>query len=86
MTERYSYAQQALAYIQAHKDDDPSNYRWIVGNRFLATNETLNNVMCLYFWFKSYYTPSDGGGGESGKRKKGRIPIWMMLRNPIFYS
>lgn len=85
MPERYSYAQQAQAYIEAHKDDDPSDYSWIVGNRFLSTNETLNNVMCLYFWFKNYYTPSDGGGGDSGKRKKGRIPIWMMLRNPSLF-
>lgn len=84
MPERYSYAQQAQAYIEAHKDDDPSDYSWIVGNRFLSTNETLNNVMCLYFWFKNYYTPSDGGGGN-GKRKKGRIPIWMMLRNPSLF-
>lgn len=84
MPERYSYAQQAHSYIEAHKNDDPSDYRWIVGNRFLSTNETLNNVMCLYFWFKNYYTPSDGGGGD-GKRKKGRIPIWMMLRNPSLF-
>lgn len=84
MPERYSYAQQAYDYIQAHKDDNPSNYRWIVGNRFLATAETLNNVMCLYFWFKNYYTPTDGGGSD-GKRKAGRIPVWMMLRNPALY-
>lgn len=85
MQERYSYAQQAQAYIEEHKNDNPSDYHWIVGNRFLTTNETLNNVMCLYFWFKSYYTPS-GGGGDSGKRKKGRIPIWMMLRHPRLFS
>lgn len=83
MPERFSYAQQAYDHIQAHKTDDPSNYHWIAGNRFLSTVETLNNVMCLYFWFKSYYTPTDGGGG-TGKRK-GKLPIWMMLRSPALY-
>ena len=85
MQERFSYAQQAQAYIEAHKNDNPSDYQWIVGNRFLSTNETLNNVMCLYFWFKSYYTPSSGGGSGSGNKRKGKIPIWMMLRSPLLY-
>lgn len=84
MPERFSYAQQAYDYIQTHKTDNPSNYHWIAGNRFLSTAETLNNVMCLYFWFKTYYTPSDGGGG-TGKRK-GKLPIWMMLRSPALYK
>lgn len=83
MAERFAYAQQAYDYIQQHKNDDPSTYHWIAGNRFLTQSETLNNVMCLYFWFKSYYTPSDGSGG-SGKHK-GKIPIWMMLRSPVLY-
>lgn len=85
MQQRFEYAQQAYDYIQAHKTDDPSSYHWIAGNRFLTTAETLNNVMCLYFWFKSYYTPTDGGGGSGGKRK-GRIPIWMMLRSPVLFT
>lgn len=84
MAERFAYAQQAYDYIQQHKNDDPSTYHWIAGNRFLTQSETLNNVMCLYFWFKSYYTPSDGGGGSGGKRK-GKSPIWMMLRSPVLY-
>ena len=82
MAERFAYAQQAYDYIQQHKTDDPSTYHWIAGNRFLTQAETLNNVMCLYFWFKSYYTPSDGGGGN---KHKGKIPIWMMLRSPVLY-
>lgn len=85
MPERFSYAEQAYDYIQAHKNDDPSTYHWVAGNRFLTTAETLNNVMCLYFWFKSYYTPSDGGGGGDGKRRKGKLPVWLMLRNPSLY-
>lgn len=85
MPERFAYAQQAYDYIQAHKNDDPSTYHWVAGNRFLTTEETLNNVMCLYFWFKSYYTPSEGGGGGDGKRRKGKLPVWLMLRNPSLY-
>lgn len=85
MPERFAYAQQAYDYIQAHKNDDPSTYHWVAGNRFLTTAETLNNVMCLYFWFKSYYTPSDGGGGGDGKSRKGKLPVWLMLRNPSLY-
>ena len=84
MVERFAYAQQAYDYIQQHKNDDPSTYHWITGNRFLAQAEILNNVMCLYFWFKNYYTPSDGGGGSGGKRK-GKSPVWMMLRSPVLY-
>lgn len=83
MPERFAYAQQAQNYINAHKNDNPSNYQWISGNRFLTTEETLNNVMCVYFWFKNYYTPTDGGGGSGGKRTK--LPIWMMLRSPVLY-
>lgn len=88
MPQRYAYAQQAYDYIQAHKTDDPADYHWIAGNRFLSTDETLNNVMCLYFWFKNYYTPTDGGGGGSGGSGKGagRIPVWMMLRSPALYK
>ena len=85
MAERFAYAQQAYDYIQAHKTDDPSKYSWIAGNRFLTQAETLNNVMCVYFWFTNYYTPSGGGGGDSGGKRKGRIPIWMMLRSPALY-
>lgn len=84
MTERFAYAQQAYDYIQQHKTDDPSTYHWVAGNRFLTQSETLNNVMCLYFWFKSYYTPSDDGGG-GGSKRKGKSPIWMMLRSPVLY-
>ena len=83
MPERYAYAQRAYDYIQQHKTDDPRNYHWIAGNRFLYEAEILNNIMCLYFWFTTYYTPS-GGGGDKPKRNK-RLPIWMMLRSPTLY-
>ena len=84
MPERYAYAQRAYDYIQQHKTDDPRNYHWIAGNRFLYEAEILNNIMCLYFWFTSYYTPGDGDGGNKPKRNK-RLPIWMMLRSPTLY-
>ena len=81
---RYANAQTAYQYIQDHKNDDPRNYQWIAGNRFLSHAETLNNVMCLYFWFTSYYTPGGGGGGGKKERNK-RLPLWMMLRSPNLY-
>ena len=83
MPERFAYAQRAYDYIQQHKTDDPTNYHWIAGNRFLSEAETLNNIMCLYFWFTYYYTPGGGGGGKKERNK--RLPIWMMLRSPTLY-
>lgn len=83
MPERFSYAQRAYDYIQQHKTDDPTNYHWIAGNRFLYEAEILNNIMCLYFWFTFYYTPGGGGGG--GKKRNKRLPIWMMIRCPTLY-
>lgn len=83
MPERFAYAQRAYDHIQQHKTDDPRNYHWIAGNRFLYEAEILNNIMCLYFWFTTYYTPG-GGGGDKPKRNK-RLPIWMMLRSPTLY-
>ena len=84
MPERFSYAQQAYDYIQLHKNDDPSSYTWIKGNFYCSTDQSLNNVMCLYFWFKNYYTPSGGGNKPDGGWRK-KLPIWMMLRNPNLY-
>lgn len=83
MDVRFGYAQQAYNYIQQHKNDDPTTYHWIADNRFLTPSETLNNIMCLYFWFKTYYTPSDGGSG--GNKRKGKLPLWMLLRSPVLY-
>lgn len=83
MPERFAYAQRAYDHIQQHKTDEPTNYHWIAGNRFLSEAETLNNIMCLYFWFTYYYTPGGGGGGKKERNK--RLPIWMMLRSPTLY-
>lgn len=84
MPERFAYAERAYDYIQAHKTDDPKDYEWIAGNWYSSEEQILNNIMCLYFWFTTYYTPSDGGGG-SGNRRKNRLPLWMLLRNPRLY-
>lgn len=81
---RYQNAQDAYAYIQQHKMDNPADYHWIAGNRFLSRDEILNNIMCVYFWFKSYYTPSGGGNKPDGTWRK-KLPVWLMLRNPSFY-
>jgi len=81
MDERYQNAQNALTYIQQHKNDNPSNYRWISGNFYCSTDQIYNNIMCLYFWFKSHY----GGGGGGSKERVRRLKPWMMLRNPALY-
>ncbi len=82
MPERYSYAQQALAYIQAHKNDDPNNYTWVTGNFYCDTQQVLNNIMCLYFWFINFYSGGSGGGGSNPNRK---LLLWMLLRSPALY-
>lgn len=85
MDERSAHAQTAYDYIQAHKGDIPSDYTWVTGNFFCSESQILNNIMCLYFWFTNYYTPGGGGGDGGGGKRKGRIPIWMMLRSPHLY-
>ena len=50
---RYGYAQQCYDYIVAHQNDDPAQYQWISGNRYLSEAETLNNVMVIWFWFSN---------------------------------
>lgn len=83
MDERFAHAQTAYDYIQQHKSDDPSGYTWVTGNFFCSEPQILNNIMCLYFWFTSYYTPGGGSGGKKERNK--RLPIWMMLRSPNLY-
>lgn len=68
---RYSYATAFLTHIERHKNDDPSTYTWISGNRFLSYYEMLNNVMCVYFYL---------GGETPPSERTRRLPIWMMLR------
>ena len=74
---RYSMAQQFLSYIQAHANDDPSQYTWISGNRYLSTAEQLNNVMCIYFWFGDL-APFVPQPDFYTHRKS--MPIYFMLR------
>ena len=50
---RKGFARQCYQYILDHQNDDPSQYQWISGNRFLSESETLNNVMIIWFWFSN---------------------------------
>lgn len=52
--DRYSNAVEFLSYINDHKEDNPADYSWIYGNRFLSMNEMKNNTMCLYFYLTGY--------------------------------
>lgn len=52
-SQRLAWARQCYDYIQLHQTDDPNNYSWISGNRYLSEAETLNNVMCVWFWFNN---------------------------------
>lgn len=61
--ERYTFAQKALTYITQHKDDNHENYKWITGNFWMAESQMLNNVMCMYFYFKGY-SPGSGSQGD----------------------
>lgn len=76
---RVTQAQQCYNYIVEHKDD-PNITGWITGNRFLSTNERLNNAVMLYRWI------SQNIGSETipvthGRRSK----AVRFLRNPLFY-
>lgn len=71
---RYGYALKCFNYIMQHLNDNPSDYTWVVGNRYLTESETLNNAMCLYFALQGHMPPSPTPTG----RKK--MPIWMMIR------
>lgn len=77
LSTRYSMAQQFLAYIQAHANDDPSQYTWISGNRYLSLSEQMNNAMCIYFWFGDL-APFVPQPDFYTHRKS--MPIYFMLR------
>ena len=69
---RTDKAIEAYAYIQQHANDNPNDYEWIFGNRYLTNDEWLNNVMCIYFWLYS--------GGEPAKKKR------TIINNPLFVA
>ena len=59
---RIENAQRFLAYIQEHANDNPSDFMpAISANRALSWDETLHNVMFVYFALNGHLSP---GGGE----------------------
>lgn len=74
LPDRYSYAQRFLAYIELHKNDDPSTFTWISTNNYLSDSEMDNNAMCIYFWLTAG-TPTP----TPPEKKKKKMPLWMYL-------
>ena len=72
--QRLSQAQQCLEYMRQHMSDDPSTFTWITGNRYLSTDERLNNAMCVYFYYSGYNID------HPVTNRKGHMPVWMMCR------
>lgn len=72
--ERVARANYFLQYITDHANDNPNNYRWISKNEVLTESETLNNLMCMYFYF------TNGSPSPPYPPKKKGMPLWMMVR------
>lgn len=47
LNQRVQWAVDCLNYYESHKDD-PVEWTWIKGNRYLTTDEVLNNAMCVF--------------------------------------
>lgn len=71
---RVGYARQCYDYITAHYDD-PNIKDWIKGNRYLSTEERLNNAVMVYRYLSSGVPPT-----PTGKRRK--LPLYMYKRYP----
>ena len=78
LADRIQYANDAYAYIQLHKSDDPSLYSWISKNEPLTTTEKNNNLMCMYFVLNSATNPTPP------VREKKSMPLWMMLKYNVW--
>ena len=82
---RYAFAQRALSYIYDHQNDDPNTYSWISGNFYPSDAQSLNNVMCMYFYFDGY-TPDPGPGPGPGPHPtptgSKKMPLWFYLKHP----
>lgn len=70
---RVTYANTCYNYISEHANDTTIT-DWIVGNRYLSTDEILNNAVMLYRYF------STGGGGGTPSLPKTKMPLWMKIR------
>lgn len=76
---RQQCARDFYSYIYQHKDDDPTSYSWISGNFYPSMAQTLNNVMCMYFYLEGFTPdPGPGPGPTPGTSKK--MPLWMYLK------
>lgn len=78
LQERIDRAQAAYTWLLSHGNDTLGP--WISENRYLSltSDEYWNNVLNIYRFFAS------GGGGGPTPIRKGKMPVWMMLRPPIY--
>lgn len=72
--ERVERAKYFYQYLLDHANDNPANYRWISKNEILTEAETLNNLMCMYFYF------TNGSPSPPYPARKKGMPFWMMVR------
>lgn len=69
--DRLEAAQKFLDYINLNMNKDPKQFTWTSENAYITEEQTLANVMSIFFWFKYQ--------GEPGKYKKKKMPLWLML-------
>lgn len=73
---RINAAADYATIIEARKNDDPALYHWVSKNDQLTQAETINNVMCVYFYLTGktpFVPPTPLPGGSRSK-----FPIWLM--------
>lgn len=68
---RVTYARNCYQYIQEYYNDT-SITEWKKGNRYLSTNERLNNAVMVYRKLNGIVPPTP--------TKKHKMPLYMMLR------
>lgn len=75
---RYARAQQCYDYINNNAQNGDIN-TWVIGNRYLTEEESLNNAVMLY---RSFAFGGGGGypGGNPPEEDKHRMPVWMMVK------
>lgn len=71
---RVTQANTVYDYITEHANDT-SITDWIYGNRYLSTDEILNNAVMMYRYFSA-----GGGGGGTPSLPKTKMPVWMKIR------
>lgn len=64
--------------ILERKNDDPALYAWISSNDILTPSEKINNVMCIYFYFKGYNPSPPTPPTPPLDYISRKMPIWMM--------